>query len=118
MQHKGGRTGSIALPIWRDANRLFLDIETAVRAFSRYHKYTVGHELRSLAMRVCRYLARMLNDTGAFYTMTTAHYIVRHRQQRPRSILLSFRTHVRNLELEHMEISPFGRNDGFRKCSF
>jgi hypothetical protein len=27
------------LPIWRDANRLLLGVEQAVRGFGRYHKY-------------------------------------------------------------------------------
>ena len=41
------------LPIWRDANRLLLAIEQAVRQFTRYHKYTLGTELRRQAMPVC-----------------------------------------------------------------
>lgn len=57
-------SGSTRLPIWRDANRLLVEIETAVRAFPRYHKYTVGSDLRVLAMRVCRLLARALTPTG------------------------------------------------------
>ncbi len=46
------------LPIWRDANRLLLAIEQAVRAFPRYHKYTLGSELRRQAMQVCRLIMR------------------------------------------------------------
>jgi hypothetical protein len=46
------------LPIWRDANRLLLAIEQAVRAFPRYHKYTLGTELRRQAMQVCRLIMR------------------------------------------------------------
>ena len=46
------------LPLWRDANRLLVEIEIAVRGFSRYHKYTLGTELRTLAMRVCGLVAR------------------------------------------------------------
>lgn len=42
------------LPIWRDAKQLLLVVEQAVRMFSRYHKYTVGSDLRSQAMKVCR----------------------------------------------------------------
>ena len=34
------------LPIWRDANRLLVIIEEAVRHFPRYHKYTLGTEDR------------------------------------------------------------------------
>ncbi len=46
------------LPIWRDANRLLLAIEQAVRGFPRYHKYTLGTELRRQAMQVCRLIMR------------------------------------------------------------
>ena len=46
------------LPLWRDANRLLLEIEVAVRGFSRYHKYTLGTDLRALSMRVCGLVAR------------------------------------------------------------
>ena len=46
------------LPIWRDATRLLLAIEQAVRLFPRYHKYTLGTELRQQAMRVCRLIMR------------------------------------------------------------
>ncbi len=34
------------LPIWRDATRLRLTIEEAVRLFPQYHQYTLGTELR------------------------------------------------------------------------
>lgn len=60
MERHSRYSGSTRLPIWRDANRLLVEIETAVRAFPRHHKYTVGRELRVLAMRVCRLLARAL----------------------------------------------------------
>ena len=46
------------LPIWRDANRLLLDIEQAVRGFPRYHKYTIGSELRTTALRLCQTIHR------------------------------------------------------------
>ena len=46
------------LLIWRDATRLLLAIEQAVRLFPRYHKYTLGTELRQQAMRVCRLIMR------------------------------------------------------------
>lgn len=49
------------LPIWRDANRLLLAIEQAVRPFPRYHKYTLGTDLRRQAMRVCRLILRASN---------------------------------------------------------
>ena len=46
------------LPIWRDANRLLLAIEQAVGQFSRYHKYSLGTDLRRQAMAVCRLILR------------------------------------------------------------
>jgi hypothetical protein len=50
------------LPIWRDANRLLLEVEQAVRHFPRYHKYTLGSELRTQAMLVCRLVGRAWRD--------------------------------------------------------
>jgi hypothetical protein len=35
------------LPIYRDAYDLTVHIEQIVRSFSRYHKYTLGTELRN-----------------------------------------------------------------------
>jgi len=49
------------LPIWRDANRLLVLLEQAVRGFPRYHKYTLGSDLRRQAMRVCRLIIRTNN---------------------------------------------------------
>jgi hypothetical protein len=46
------------LPIWRDANLLMLEIEQAVRGFARYHKYTIGSELRATALRLCQTIHR------------------------------------------------------------
>jgi len=56
--------GKERLPIWRDANRLLLEIEQAVRQFPRYHKYAVGSDLRQQAMLVCRLLVRALSAEG------------------------------------------------------
>ncbi|CAK0761736.1 Four helix bundle protein [Gammaproteobacteria bacterium] len=47
-----------SLPIWRDANRLLLEIERSVCKFPRYHKYTLGSDLRRLVMEVCRCVVR------------------------------------------------------------
>jgi hypothetical protein len=51
------------LPIWRDANRLLLAIEQAVRQFPRYHKYTLGTDLRRQAMTLFRLILRA-SDKG------------------------------------------------------
>ena len=45
-------------PLWRDAQRFLLEVECAVRNFPRYHKYTLGSELRRQAMDVNRVVAR------------------------------------------------------------
>jgi len=49
------------LPIWRACNRLLVETETAVRGFSRYNKYTLGHELRLSVLKCSRVLIRALN---------------------------------------------------------
>ena len=41
------------LPIWRDANRFLLLIEKVVKTFPKYHKYTLGTELRKKALTLC-----------------------------------------------------------------
>ena len=50
------------MPLWRDANHLLLLIEDAVRQFPRYHKYTLGSDLRRQAMNICRFIARAVHD--------------------------------------------------------
>jgi lipid-binding SYLF domain-containing protein len=52
------------LPIWKAAMDLAVHLEHAVRRFPRYHKYTLGSELRQTAQRVCRLVARA-NDARA-----------------------------------------------------
>ncbi len=46
------------LPIWRDANQLLLEVEQAVRNFPRYHKYSVGTDLRKQSMGLVRLITR------------------------------------------------------------
>src|SRR5690554_4947760 len=46
------------LPIRKAAMDLAVHLEQAVRRFSRYHKYTLGSELRQTAQRLCRLVAR------------------------------------------------------------
>jgi len=50
------------LPIWRDANLLLLEVEKAVRHFPRYHKYSLGTDLRQQAMGICRLIIRAYNS--------------------------------------------------------
>ncbi|UHQ21933.1 four helix bundle protein [Lysobacter sp. 5GHs7-4] len=49
-------------PIAKLAERLLVDIERAVRAFPRYHKYTVGTQLREQAMEVVKLCNRAWRD--------------------------------------------------------
>ena len=46
------------LPIYKKAYDLTLYFEQIVRNFSRYHKYTVGTELRQLAREALRLIRR------------------------------------------------------------
>lgn len=54
----GKGTGLNQVTLWRDATRLLRLIEDAVRRFPRYHKYTLGSDLRHQAMGVCRLILR------------------------------------------------------------
>ena len=51
--------------LWRDASQFMVDVEEAVRRIPRYHKYTLGTDLRRHAMSICRLVARaaQVNDT-------------------------------------------------------
>jgi hypothetical protein len=51
-------------PIWRDAQRLLVIVEEAVRRFPRYHKYTLGSDLRRQAMLLCRRVNRAWRDSS------------------------------------------------------
>ena len=42
------------LPIYKKAMDLAVFVETAVKGFSRYHKYTIGTDLRNLSRDVVR----------------------------------------------------------------
>jgi hypothetical protein len=53
------------LPLWRDGNRLLLEVERAVRNFPRYHKYTLGADLRRQAMCICQAIARAAQERDA-----------------------------------------------------
>lgn len=64
MEHRAQRKPPYAsLPVWRDSQRLLISVEPAVRGLSRRYKYTVGGDLRRLAMQVCRLVARAV-QTG------------------------------------------------------
>ena len=50
-------------PIYRDVRRLLVLTEEVVRRFSRYHKYTVGTDLRTQGMALMRGVNRACFDT-------------------------------------------------------
>ncbi len=50
-------------PIYRDIRRLLVHTEEMVRRFARYHKYTVGTDLRTGAMSMMRGVNRACFDT-------------------------------------------------------
>ena len=45
-------------PIWRLANQMLLAVELAARRFPRYHKYSLGTEMRHQALRVLQSIHR------------------------------------------------------------
>jgi hypothetical protein len=49
-------------PIYRDCRRLLIHTEESVKQFSRYHKYTVGTDLRKNAMQIMRGVHRAVYD--------------------------------------------------------
>ena len=53
------------LPIWKAALSLAVHLEQAVRRFSRYHKYTLGNDLRQSAQRMCVLVSRANDASGA-----------------------------------------------------
>lgn len=50
-------------PIWRDSQALLIELEGVVQGFSRYHKYTIGSELRMGAQRVLNYVTHAINQS-------------------------------------------------------
>ena len=48
--------------ILRDAHLLLLGIEQSVRKFPRYHKYTLGSELRGQAFAITKLIMHALNQ--------------------------------------------------------
>jgi len=57
------------LPIYRAAFDLNLYVEKIVRHFSRYHKYTLGTELRDRAREIVRLIVRANNSQEKLPTL-------------------------------------------------
>ena len=53
-----------APPIVKQAERVMREVEVAVRHFARYHKYSVGADLRDGARDVARLTHRAWRDSG------------------------------------------------------
>ena len=60
------------LPIFKKAYDLTLYFEKIVRNFSRYHKYSVGTELRQLSREVLR----LCKDLRAFPNFNSFQYLI------------------------------------------
>lgn len=49
-------------PVVKQAERVMLDVEQIVRYFPRYHKYTIGTQMREQAMKVWKLCHRVWRD--------------------------------------------------------
>ena len=56
-------------PIVKTAERLLLEVEQAVRAFPRFHKYELGSDLRKLAMKIATLAHRAWRETAMRETL-------------------------------------------------
>jgi hypothetical protein len=52
-------------PIFRDATRLVLEIEKAVQMFPKYHKYTLGSEMRQSAYDLLIAITYAINNKNS-----------------------------------------------------
>lgn len=64
------------LPIYRKAFDLSIYLENSVRGFSRYHKYTLGTDLRNLSRRVVRLIIRANSEKDKIATLEQARVAI------------------------------------------
>ena len=66
------------LPIWKTGMSLAVHLENAIRRFPRYHKYTLGSDLRHKALTICTLVARANSAHGVkrFQTLEELVYSV------------------------------------------
>ena len=57
------------LPIYKKAMDLTIYIENVVRGFSKYHKYTLGSDLRNLSRTVVRLIIRANSEKDRLATL-------------------------------------------------
>lgn len=53
-----------APPIARLSHRILADVENAVHRFPRFHKYSIGADLRAYAMQIARGIHKAWRDPG------------------------------------------------------
>jgi len=64
------------LPIYRKAFDLSVYLETIARNFSRYHKYTLGSDLRNLSRKIVRLIIRANSERDKIATLETIRVTV------------------------------------------
>lgn len=87
-------------PIVKIAERLMLEVERAVRAFPRYHKYSLGQELRQQCRDVLRlcYRAWRARDQQHARAHRLQHAVAR---RFPWTSALDVRRRFRPAQLDH-----------------
>jgi len=58
------------LPIYKKAMDLTVYLENLVRGFSRYHKYTLGSDLRNLSREIVRLIIKVNSEKEKSHTLT------------------------------------------------
>ena len=58
------------LPLYKKAMDLTIYLENLVRGFSRYHKYTLGTDLRNLSREVVRLIIKVNSERNKHTTLT------------------------------------------------
>ena len=57
------------LPIYKKAFDMIVYIENSVRGFSRYHKYTLGTDLRNISRAIVRLIVKANSETNKILTL-------------------------------------------------
>lgn len=65
-----------SLPIYKKALDMAVYFEKIVRNFSRYHKYTVGSELRNLSKEIV-ILIKIVKEIKAFRSFRSFEYSIK-----------------------------------------
>jgi len=62
------------LPIYKKAFDMTVYIENSVRGFSRYHKYTLGTDLRNISRAIVRRIVKANSETNKIVTLQTGRF--------------------------------------------